>query len=274
MQGRFGKYRVGPPLRQRGEYVTVYRAAFGSDDVPVELHVLKHRVSENSPDFQRFLHEFQTLSGLSHPGIVKFLDFGMLEDRVFYATVATGAATLLDLAEDGRRFGIMPTLDVGRQTAAALAYLHDNRILHRNVAPDSVFWHAAERRALLGGFCLAKNFHLTSLTIRGFRQPTEPRMSPERARGADEDERTDLFLLGDVLYWMLTGRPALTLDYDDDVPVMRLTEAAPSDVDPDIPAPVDEVVMRLLDGRPERRYRSAVDLEGALEACRQALSTM
>ena len=274
LDSHFGKYEVSRHLRERGDYVDVYEAFLGNERRPVELHILRHRVSEKNPDFQRFLNEFQTLSSLTHPHVVKFLDFGILEDRVFYATVATGAQTLEEIVDSGKRFGVVTTVELGRQMAVALGYLHENKIIHRNIGPDSIFWNIAQKQAILGGFALVKNFKLINLTVRGIKQPTEPRMTPEKYHRQEQDERTDLYLLGGVLYWLLTGKPAITVEYDEMKPELILCTTPPSHVNPDIPESLDSLVMKLLQENPAKRFSDAGKLESALDEAKLCLTTM
>ncbi len=257
-QGKtFGKYVVTKLLRKQGDYVSIFLSTMKDGDKPFELHVLKHAVNERSPDFQRFLNEFQTLAGLEHPNIVKVTDMGMVDNKAYYATPHSGAKPLSELIGGGKKFTIEETVNVGLQVAEAMIYLHGKKVLHRDIGPDSVYYHDAFKRAIISGFALVKNFRLTNLTARGLMTPTEMRVTPEQVEDLPYSERTDIYLLGDLLYWMLTERTALTLDFSPEKPSVHNSE---------IPAALDKTIMRMLKKEPDSRIQTAQEVAKSLKA--------
>ena len=88
--------------------------------------------------------------------------------------------------------------------------------------------------------------------------PTEMRVTPEQVEDLPYDERTDIYLLGDLLYWLLTDMPALTLNFMPE-PV--------STHNPDVPQILEETVMKMLEASPDRRIQTARDCQKALADC-------
>jgi len=257
----FGKYVIKKLLRAQGDYVSIFLGTLKDGDKPFELHVLKHAVNERSPDFQRFLNEFQTLAGLEHPNIVKVSDMGMVDNKAYYATPHSGARPLTELVSSGTSFSVEATTTIGAQVAEALVYLHGKKVIHRDIGPDSVYYHEAFKRAIISGFALVKNFRLTNLTARGLMTPTEMRVTPEQVDDLPYDERTDLYLLGDLLYCLLTGRTALTPDFNPE---------RPSTHNPAVPKALDKVILRRLKKSPNDRIQSAHEVVKALKECGRA----
>jgi len=157
----------------------------------------------------------------------------------------------------------LPPLDeslrIGREIAEALAEAHERGLIHRDVKPSNIWLEAPRGWVKLVDFGLAyvgDDVHLTqSGTILG----TPAYMSPEQARGETVDARGDLFSLGCVLYKLLTGR----VPFQGPTTLAVLTALAvetpksPSELEPSVPAPVSDLVMRLLAKRPDDRFESA-----------------
>jgi serine/threonine protein kinase len=254
----FGKYVVLKLLRKQGDSVSIYLATRqDGDGKEFELHVLNHEVSDRSAEFARFLNEFQTLEALEHPGIVRVADMGMEQNKAYYATPRSGARSIWETRAAGRKFAVPEVVGLGVQVADALEYMHRKKVIHRDLGPESVYWDEATKRVVISGFALVKNFRLTNLTARGMCTPSEMRVTPEQVNDQPYDERTDIYLLGDLLYWLLTERSALTLDFSPE---------KPSTYNPEVPPGLDQVLMKMLKPAPAERYQSAKDLKSALEA--------
>jgi serine/threonine-protein kinase len=257
----FGKYTIKKLLRRQGSYVSIFLGRKEGAVRDVELHVLNHDVSDNTPDFQRFLNEFQTLSNLKHPNIESVSDMGMEDNKAFYATSHSGACPLTEVIDGGKKFTIPEIIEIGRQLTEALTYIHGKKVLHRDLGPETVYYHTPFRRAIISGFALVKNFKLTNLTARGLMTPTEMRVTPEQVEDLPYDERTDIYLLGDLMYWLLTDMPALTMDFNPE----RITTHNPG-----CPLDLEEAIMKMLEASPDRRFQTARDAQVALADCAKA----
>ena len=217
---------------------------------------------------ERFRLEARTIARLTSPNTVRLYDFGVSETGGFYFVMEL--LTGMDVASVVERFGPLPperVVTLLRQVCRSLAEAHGEGVLHRDIKPHNLFL------CRLGlefdilkvlDFGLVKTLDDTTVqvTAEGVLTGTPAYMPPERVLGGTADERSDLYSLGCVAYWMLTGRTVFT---GDPMAVMihhaRTAPAPPSTlVAHALPAGLEEIVLACLDKAPENRPASAVEL--------------
>jgi serine/threonine protein kinase len=161
----------------------------------------------DDPGADRFLREMKVLQGLSHPGIVRFLDAGVDDGRPFLVMELLDGADLLALI---KRHGPLP-VDVAfaviEQVLDAAAYLHDQGLVHRDIKPANILVDR-HGRAALGDFGLVKVENATVLTQEGQGLGTLLYVPPEVIEGHVATAAADVWACGTVLYEMLAGHPA------------------------------------------------------------------
>jgi serine/threonine-protein kinase len=225
--------------------------------------------SERTLFEQRFMNEARLAAGLSHPNIVVVHDVGWDEGTrtPYIALEFLQGTNLSDM--------VPPPLDwrealrlIGR-LAEALHVAHVQKIVHRDIKPANVMVLPSKEPKLMD-FGIARA-PASDLTAAGEFFGTPSYMSPEQATGEALDGRSDLFSLGAVLYFLLTGLRAFE---GKSVPailakVERENPAAPSSVNAAIPHSVDLIVARMLEKKPEHRYQDglqlAEDIDDALQ---------
>src|SRR6185503_720564 len=208
----------------------------------------------------RFEREVQATAKLSHWNTVDIYDYGRADDGTFYYVMEFLPG--MNLSELVRRYGPMPpsrALHLARQACDGLQEAHDLGIMHRDIKPANIF--AAVRGGVFDvakilDFGLAKPLAEVAgaqLTQEGTITGSPYYMSPEQAIGDREpDARSDIYALGGVLYFLLTGRPP----FDDENPMKVLIAHAheppppPSQFIPDLPDDLELVVMRCLQKSP------------------------
>ncbi len=205
----------------------------------------------------RFRLEFHTIVRLSHPRIVKAFDYG-IDGGVPYYTME-----LLDGEDMGDLQGVSAQRGSAliRDVASALAFLHTRRLIHRDLAPRNVRC-TADGRAKLIDFGL-----LSTAGYMGDIAGTPPLVSPENVRGLPLDHRADLYSLGALAYWLLTGRhayPARTLDELEGL--WRTRPLPPSAYVEAIPVALDELILSLLSLDPLGRPSAAAEVIDRLVA--------
>src|ERR1700675_3713951 len=182
--------------------------------------------------------------------------------------------TLENLLKNGR-----PQLEIGidyvRQTLAALDYAHHNGVIHRDVSPANVMI-TEEGLVKLMDFGVAKSLGDLRLTDGGSMIGSLYYMSPEQVKGAtDPDPRSDIYSAGAILYEIVTGKKPF--DYEDRFSLMvaqgEEQPRLPSLIDPELPAEMDDIILRALAKEPGRRYSSAKDFLTALEIFKQPAAT-
>src|SRR5437763_1534963 len=162
----------------------------------------------------------------------------------------------------------MPTTDAAidhaRQILGALAFAHRNGIVHRDIKPHNIVV-GGDGRLKVTDFGIARS-GTSQMTEVGSIVGTAQYLSPEQARGAPVDPRSDLYSLGVVLYEMLTGAVPFTGDTPVEIAMKHLSQVPkpPSELRPEVPHDLDAVVMRALAKDPEQRYGSAEEMDADL----------
>jgi serine/threonine-protein kinase len=167
--------------------------------------------------------------------------------------------------EDGP-LGVDQILRIGVQAAAGLAAAHRQGLVHRDVKPSNILLEDTVERAVLTDFGLARAMDDASLTQTGIVAGTPHYMSPERASGGPIDHRSDLFSLGSVLYFMATGHPPFRATGSLAVlnRICREPHRPVWESHPEFPDELCDVIDRLLEKKPGRRFASADEVSQTL----------
>ena len=210
-----------------------------------------------------------------HPNVVTVYDAGEEGGAPFIVEEYLEGGTVADLlaSSPGRRLPVERAVRIAADVCAALEHAHGRGVVHRDLKPSNV-WLAADGTAKLGDFGLVAALRQTAsgtfarLTSEGMIVGTIPYLAPEQALGRSPDPRSDLYSLGVVLYELVTGRPPFA--GDDAVAIisqhLRTPPVAPAWRNPEVPGPVDALIVALLAKAPENRPQSAGEVRGALEA--------
>ena len=264
-----GRYALERELG-RGGMGVVLLARDLSLDRPVALKLLPTLLAAQPLLRERFLREARTAAGLAHPNIVPIHAVEAHDDLAF---IAMGFVDGETLAERVRRRGPLPPREVARilrEVAWALAYAHGRGIVHRDIKPDNILIERGSGRALVTDFGIARPVEGSAathrLTLEGQLLGTAAFMSPEQAAGEPVDGRSDLYSLGGVGFYALTGRAPFEARTIEALLVARFTRAAPTvtSARPDVPAPLAAVIDRCLARQPYDRYATAEEVAEAL----------
>jgi serine/threonine-protein kinase len=230
----------------------------------VALKLLDDRHASDEQFVERFRREAQSAAGLNHPSIVSIFDRGQAEGTYYIAMEYLDGRTLKELLI---RNGPTPpaiAIDYARQILGALAFAHRNGIVHRDIKPHNIIVRP-DGRLKVTDFGIARS-GASQMTEAGSIVGTAQYLSPEQARGAPVDPRSDLYSLGIVLYEMLTGKVPFTGDTPVEIAMKHLSQVPepPSTLRPEVPHDLDAVVMRALAKDPDQRYGSAEEMDADL----------
>jgi len=257
-----GRYRV-EQLLGRGGMGAVYAVV---DVASNERLALKRLSRDASPTMAAlFEREYHTLAGLKHPCIVEVFEYGSDAEGPFYTMELIEGSDLSKAAPMPWREACRYLRDV----ASLLGVLHARQLLHRDLSPRNLL-HGPAGRLKLIDFGALTTFGPSSEIVG-----TPPFVAPEGLRTRPLDQRSDLFGLGALAYWLLTGShafPARTLNELHDL--WRLEPSAPSDVmsrlDKNVPSTIppelDALVASLLRIEPSERLASTSELIDQLNA--------
>lgn len=263
-----GPYRVLNRLG-RGGMATVYRVVHRETGAHRALKLLLAGLEDREEARGRFASEYQLLRQLDHDNITRAHDAGEWEGRSWFAMEEVEGDDLRQLVVDWkddtphRRFTKAEAVLV--QLASALAYIHERGLVHRDITPGNIRVTSTGQVKLMDFGVAKAPGH--DLTIAGEMVGTVAYMSPEQIRGEPVDARADLYSLGAVLYLMLAGkRPfnARTLPgYLEKH--LNMAPRPPQELDPFVPAHLNEITLRLLSKKPAERYGSARHLMAVLD---------
>jgi Tol biopolymer transport system component len=220
-QAAFGPYKILTLLGQGGGGA-VYRAWDPRLEREVALKILHERSDGDPERAQRFMAEARAASALNHPNIVTVFDATFDGATPYVVSELIDGRTLRDEIRNG---AVLPKrlLDLSTQIADGLSAAHDAGIVHRDLKPENIMVTRTGRVKIVdfgladpSGFRLPgeppERGDLQTRTDFGLRGGTIPYMSPEQARGATTDYRSDQFSFGLILFEMATGRPAFRRD--------------------------------------------------------------
>ena len=252
----------------------VYRAEHETLEMPTAVKVLHKHLSHKADVAKRFENEARAASRIGHPGIVKVMDVGRLDNRTFILMEFLQGESLADRLERVRRLGEERAVAYIRQAAGALGAAHKKGIIHRDLKPDNMFLVpdpdvAGGERIKLLDFGIAKLMEGEKglSTHSGALLGTPPYMSPEQCSGAGQvDVRSDLYSLGVILFEMLCGRRPFTGRGFGEYIAAHLTKDPPSvsEFNREVSESVRRIVARLLVKNRDDRYATAGELIEAL----------
>jgi serine/threonine-protein kinase len=223
----------------------------------------------------RFEREVQKTASLRHPNTIRVFDYGTSDGRAYYSMELLDGCDLSELVAAKGPLEPERAVEIARQAAEALAEAHALRIVHRDIKPENLFVLRGERDFVkVLDFGLAKVVGLDpGLTSDGCIVGTPSCIAPEVIRSAEPDARTDLYALGCVLYFMLTGTPPFAGTTRDvlvaharEVPELPSVRLAKLDHASRVPPAIERVVMRCLEKTPADRFQNARELVEALSA--------
>ena len=272
---RIGRYEILQELG-RGAMGAVYKARDPQIDRTVALKVILTG-NLSAQDLQhykeRFYREAQAAGKMSHPGIVTVYDVAEDASGQPYLVMEFVEGTTLDhllvppgSAPGGERPPLGQLLDIGAQVAEALDYAHRRGVIHRDIKPANILI-TSESKAKIADFGIAK-LAGSQLTQVGQLMGTPAFMSPEQWTGSAVDSRSDLFSLGAVLYWMFTGEKPFAGDTVTAIS-FKVVQGSPipaRQLNPALPAAIDNILSRCLAKNPEGRYPTGKELAADLEA--------
>jgi serine/threonine protein kinase len=263
---QIGQYQIEEQIGQGG-MATVYRAYQPSINRYVAIKILPSQYAQDPNFVKRFEQEAKAIAALEHPHILPVYDFGTQEGLTYMVMRYVRGGTLSNLM--GQPLSNERIVRLIGDMARALDYAHKQGVVHRDIKPSNILIDR-NGEALLTDFGIAKLMEgsgATQLTGAGSVLGTPAYMSPEQAKGASVDGRSDVYSLGVVLYELLTGQQPYRAETPVAVVLKHVSEplTPPRTVNANVPEPLERVVIKAMAKEPDQRYQTAGEMEVALQ---------
>jgi eukaryotic-like serine/threonine-protein kinase len=247
------RYQLQDPIG-RGGLATIYRGWDTHMERVVAVKVLREEYSIDPKFVTRFQREAKVMTLLHHPNIVQGYDYGQSDGIYFFVMELVEGTDLHRYLQFRGVHDINRAVIIAHDVALGLGAAHNIGIVHRDLKlQDILIGHAGSIKLIDFGLGMTLSGRLYS--------------SPECLRGEMVTPATDVYSLGIVMYEMVTGRTP----FDGDTPVaiamqhIQCTPKPPCQLNPNIPAPLEEIILRCLEKVPGKRFRDGTQLSRALE---------
>ena len=275
-------YRIVEEIGQGG-MATVFRGVQMPLERDVAIKVMLPSLQSTPSMIQRFFQEAKLLCRLSHPNVVSIIDFGNTESGMVYMVMELlrGRSLRSEVPTGG-----LPIVDVVRlmqEICAGVGAVHSCGLAHRDLKPDNIFIAESSdgsQQAKIIDFGIARvvdgEAHATRMTQTGLVMGTPGFLAPEQIGDAGEaDARSDIYALGAVLYWMLTGLRPYSGNTPNAILTKQLREPPPLDVGClKHHRSLAQVVEKAMHRVPDERYQTPADLARALGAVASSRADM
>ncbi len=268
---RLGRFSVLSNLGQ-GSMASVYKARDEDSGQEIALKLLPGQITRYPDRLRRFKREYQVLSELDHPNIIRIYEFAEADGFHFYTMQYLEYPTLAKIIQEqsGANGGFVPFPRAVAITAGlvrGLSYIHEKNVVHRDVKPANCYVPESDQ-TVLADFGLVKATEMTAITMGPSFIGTPQYASPEQIM-VDQgvDGRSDLYQAGLVLYEMVTGR----LPFSDDLESILSEKCLQDSVSPPtthnsaIPESLEAVILKATSREAGARYGSGAEMLAALE---------
>ncbi len=267
---QIGRYDI-IDLVGRGGMGVLYRGHDKALERDVAVKMMHLDFSRDSSARERFQREARAVARLQHRNIVTIHELGEVDGNPYIVMELLSGKDLDEVMKTDTLLPLGRKLDIVAQLCDALAYAHDQGIVHRDVKPGNVRLLEDGTVKILD-FGIAR-FHTSSLTQSGTVMGTPSYMAPEQIMGQPVDGRADLFSAGVLLYELLAGHRPFVGDSPTAVAYQIMHSDAPPLVAelPDLPDAINQVVTRALQKDPKNRYARAQEMASDLQTVRMML---
>ncbi|TFH65243.1 MAG: serine/threonine protein kinase [Candidatus Zixiibacteriota bacterium] len=261
---QLGKYEIIDKLGEGG-FGAVYLANNTRLKKRVALKVLHPQVASDEMLAAYFEREALALARLEHTHIVRVFDYDQIDGVSFIVMEYIDGTTLDRLLRDQRVFALDEIVSIFRQLLSALGYAHENGVIHRDIKPSNIML-TGSGEVKIADFGIAKVAGAAKLTRTGTGAGSLLYMSPEQIKGANIDNRSDIYSVGVTLYQVVAGRTPFEADSDYEIMTGHLERAplAPSQFKGNISRDLEEVILKAIEKKPEKRFQNAQEMSEAL----------
>ena len=244
-----------------GSMGNVYKARDRETGETVALKLLKPEIASDQAMMDRFKNELLFARKITHKNVCRVYEFNRVGGVAYTSMEFVEGESLRSVLN---RFGGLPqrkATDLALQICSGLKEAHAQGIVHRDLKPENVMIDGQGNVKIMD-FGIARSME-AGTRLTGSMVGTPAYMAPEQVAGKPVDYRTDVYSLGLMLYEMFTGAPAFTADNSIAVALKQMREdpPPPHEIEPNIPAATERLILKCLEKDPARRFQSIADLE-------------
>ena len=266
--GNVDGYKLMEEIAEGG-MSTIYKATSPKTQEIVAIKMLFPHYTKHKERMQRLFMEKQVegelASNLSHPNVIQTLSYGRIRDRYYFIMEYIGGTNLKYLISRRYRSLEENKLDIIKQAARGLSYIHSCGIIHRDICPKNILISKERNVKIIDfGLAISKTNRYKGL---GERAGTPSYMAPEQVRALEPDERTDIYNFGVTMYELFAGKaPFIGEDNFSRMQQNLIFEPVPLGRKvPDIPSALEEIVSKAMQKEPIDRYKSMEELINDLD---------
>lgn len=259
-----GDYKIQRRIGSGGMGV-VYQGIHVRLEQPVAIKDLSPELAKNDEMRRRFMQEAKIQARLNHVNVVNVHNLLESDGRLLMVMELVDGQTLSNLVQDRGALPIGEAIIISEQVLKALEFMHAKGVVHRDLKPGNIMI-TQENEVKVTDFGIAKAISDKGQTRTGVRLGTLWYMSPEQIKGKTVDVRSDLYAFGVTLFQMVTGKIPFYGNSDFEVMKGHMETRPPNPIDlkGNIPRPLSDIILKLLEKEPENRYQSASEVLFAL----------
>jgi serine/threonine protein kinase len=271
---RLGDYTI-QALIGRGGMARVYEGVDERLGRRAAIKVMEVHHERQDEMTLRFVREARAVANLDHPNIISIYQFGEGPDLYYMAMKFVEGRTLLSILKQMRQekkfIDSDRTLAIVTEVASALDYAHNRGVIHRDIKPSNIML-TTDNHAVLTDFGLTMQLGTDSTLGTAFGTPRY--IAPEQAISSQHSvPQSDIYSLGVVLYEMATGQAPFDSDSPMSLALSHITSTPPppQSIRSDLPHPVQMVILKTLEKRPENRWQTGMEMANALRDAYQGI---
>lgn len=251
-----------------GGMALVYKAKCLKLNRIVAVKILRPQFASDEEFVSRFQREAEAAASLAHPNVVSIYDVGQDANLYYMVMEYMNGQNLKDLIRQKGIFSSQEAIDIARQICDALDGAHRHGIIHRDIKPHNILI-SQDGRVKVTDFGIARAMTASNATQTGVIMGSVHYFSPEQAKGGVVSTKSDLYSLGIVLYELLTNQ----VPFDGESPIaialkhLQEEPIPPSQLNKEIPACLEKVVLKLLAKDPSQRFSTAEETKRVLQSC-------